>query len=174
MALLPIVKFPDPFLRQPVADVKVFDNSLRQLVTDMTETMYAANGAGLAAIQVRVGLNLFLVEAAIAGRDEKEPPVVFINPRFEWLSEETETADEGCLSFPSIYVPVKRHLKARVRALDVDGQEFFAEGEGLYARALQHEHDHNVNRLLIDYVGPLKRQLIKRKLARVAAGEDPE
>lgn len=174
MALLSIVKYPDPFLRQPVKAVTEFGPALRRLVDDMTETMYAANGAGLAAIQIRVALDLFIVEPTVCGRSENEPAVAFANPTFEWLSDETEVSDEGCLSFPSIYVPVKRSLRARVRARDVDGNEFSAEGEGLYARAMQHEHDHNVNRLLIDYVGPLKRQMIKRKLAREAERESEE
>ena len=174
MSLLRILRFPDPFLRQPTVEVTAFDADLRTLVANMTETMYAKNGAGLAAIQVGSPLRLYIIEPTVAGRGENDPPMVFVNPKLEWLSDESETSDEGCLSFPGIYVPVKRHLKARVRALDLDGQEFTAEGEGLYARALQHEHDHNVNRLLIDYVGPLKRQLIKRKLAREAAAEASE
>jgi peptide deformylase len=168
MALLPIVKFPDPFLRQPTEDVKAFDDELKRLVEDMTETMYASNGAGLAAIQVGVAKRVFIVEGAVAGGSENDPPMVFINPVFEALSDEKETTDEGCLSFPGVYVPVKRSLKARVRARDVNGQEFVAEGEGLYARAMQHEHDHLINKLLIDYVGPIKRQMIKRKLERDA------
>ena len=174
MALLDIVKFPDPFLREKVEDVTVFHEELKRLVEDMTETMYAANGAGLAAIQVRVARNLFIVEASVAGGDENDPPVVFINPAFEWVSDETETKDEGCLSFPGIYVPIKRHLRVRVRALDVEGNEFTAEGEALFARALQHEHDHNKNRLLIDHVGPLKRQMIKRKMERAAQEREAE
>ena len=169
MALLPIVKFPDPFLRHPVRDVTAFDDALRALVADMTETMYAAGGAGLAAIQVGVALNLFLVEGRVGGGSERDLPFVFVNPAFEWLSDETVVEDEGCLSFPGIYVPVKRSLRARIRARDAEGREFVAEGEGLFARAMQHEHDHNQNKLLIDYVGPLKRQIIKRKLQREAA-----
>jgi peptide deformylase len=179
MALLEIRKFPDPFLRQPTSDVKQFDEPLKQLVEDMTETMYASNGAGLAAIQVGVALRIFIVEGAIAGGSENDPPLVFINPVFEWLSDDKEVTDEGCLSFPGIYVPVKRSLRARLRAYDVEGKPFVAEGEGLYARAMQHENDHLINKLLIDHVGPLKRQMIKRKLERdaeagVEAGADAE
>ena len=171
MALRPIVKFPDPFLRQPTREVKEFDEELRRLVEDMTETMYASNGAGLAAIQVGDPRRIYIVEASAAGRGPNDPPVVFINPKIEWLSDETATSDEGCLSFPGIYVPVKRSLHARVRARDLDGNEFVAEGEALYARAMQHEGDHLENRLLIDFVGPIKRQMIKRQLAREAAAE---
>ncbi len=171
MALRDILKYPDPFLRQATEDVKQFDADLRRLVDDMTETMYAANGAGLAAIQVGSGLRLYIVEASVAAGDkarENDPPKVFINPRLEWLSDEKESTDEGCLSFPGIYVPIKRSLKARVRALDLDGNEFVEEGEGLYARAMQHEQDHLDNRLIIDFVGPIKRQMIKRKMERAA------
>lgn len=171
MALRPIRRFPDNVLRQPTEDVKVFDAELRKLVEDMAETMYAANGAGLAAIQVGDRRRVFIVEGHVAGGAEDAPPVVFINPKIEWLGDELETTDEGCLSFPGIYVPIKRALRARVRALDVDGNEFTAEGEGLYARAMQHENDHLINKLLIDYVGPLKKQMIKRKLERSAREE---
>jgi peptide deformylase len=174
MALRPIVKFPDPFLRQPTSDVKVFDDELRRLLADMTETMYAANGAGLAAIQVGVAQRIFIVEGAVAGGAENDPPVVFINPKIEWLSDDNELSDEGCLSFPGVYVPIKRSLRARVRACDGEGREFTAEGEGLYARAMQHENDHLENKLLIDYVGPIKRQMIKRKLERDARAEADE
>src|SRR6185369_6871560 len=113
MALRRILKFPDPVLRQATQVVPGVDDSLRALVRDMTDTMYAKNGAGLAAIQIGSMLRLFIVEPTVAGKGENDPPVVFINPTLEWLSEETETADEGCLSFPGVYVPVKRSLKAR-------------------------------------------------------------
>jgi peptide deformylase len=136
--------------------------------------MYSKNGAGLAAIQVGSSKKIFIVEASVAGGDENDHPVVFINPKIEWLSDETELADEGCLSFPGIYVPIKRALRARVRATGLDGKEFVAEGEGLYARAMQHENDHLENRLLIDYVGPLKRQMIKRKMERMTDEEAAE
>src|SRR4051812_49298228 len=130
MALREIVRFPDPRLRQPTRDVTSFDDELRVLVADMVETMYAANGAGLAAIQVGDPRRIFIVEGHAAGGPEDAPPVVFINPKIEWLSDDTETTDEGCLSFPTIYVPVKRSMSARVRAFDADGKEFVAEGVG--------------------------------------------
>ena len=168
MALRTIIRFPDLALREPTRDVTAFDDELRRFVEDLFETMYAANGAGLAAIQVGDPRRIFIVEGEIAGGPEGAPPKVFINPKIEWLSDEQETADEGCLSFPGVYVPIKRSLRARVHAQDVTGAPFTAEGEALYARALQHEHDHLINKLLIDYVGPLKKQLIKRKLERDA------
>lgn len=174
MALRPIMKYPDNFLRQATQEVATVDDDVRKLVADMVETMYSKNGAGLAAIQVGSNLRIFIVEASVTGGDENDHPVVFINPKIEWLSSETESSDEGCLSFPGIYVPIKRSLRARVRATGLDGKEFVAEGEGLYARAMQHEHDHLINKLLIDYVGPLKRQMIKRKMEKMTDEEADE
>src|SRR6187551_1577508 len=123
MALRRVLKFPDPILRQPTHEVPQVDDSVRELVRDMTETMYAKNGAGLAAIQVGSPLRLFIVEPTVGGRGENDPPVVFINPKIEWLSEEQETSDEGCLSFPGVFVPVKRALKARTTATGLDGTQ---------------------------------------------------
>jgi peptide deformylase len=174
MALRRIVRFPDPRLRQATHPVKEIDAQLRRLVDDMMETMYAADGAGLAAIQVGAPERIFIVDAGVAGRDKNESPLVFINPTIEWLSPETEAKDEGCLSFPSIFIPVKRSLRARVRALGLDGAEFLAEGQDLFARAMQHEHDHLINKLLYDYAGPVKRQVIKRKLERMTDDEADE
>jgi peptide deformylase len=174
MALRPIVKFPDNFLREPTREVSEIDDDTRKLLADMVETMYSKNGAGLAAIQVGSDKRIFIVEASVAGGEENDHPVVFINPKIEWLSDETETTDEGCLSFPGIYVPIKRSLRARVSATGLDGKPFVAEGEGLYARAMQHEHDHLINKLLIDYVGPLKRQMIKRRLEKMSEEEAAE
>ena len=174
MALRPIVKYPDNFLRQATTAVAAVDDETKKLVADMVETMYSKNGAGLAAIQVGSTKRIFIVEASVTGGDENDHPIVFINPTIEWLSDETETSDEGCLSFPGIYVPIKRSLRARVRATGLDGNEFVAEGEGLYARAMQHEHDHLINKLLIDYVGPIKRQIIKRKMEKMTDEEADE
>ena len=152
------------------------DDELRQLVADMAETMAAADGAGLAAIQVGAPVRLFIIEGAVAGGPEGSPPKVFINPEILELSPESQTGDEGCLSFPQIFVPVKRGMKARVRAMGLDGETFEAEGEALLARALQHETDHLNGRLLIDQVGPVKREMIKRKLRKdlEAEREDAE
>jgi peptide deformylase len=168
MPARPILRFPDPRLRQVSAEVTAFDDELRQLVADMTDTMYLAEGAGLAAIQVGVPLRLFIIDAEAAGRQPEDSPVVFINPRIVTLSEESQTGDEGCLSFPGIFVPVKRAMRARVRAFDVKGEPFEIEGEGLFARAMQHETNHLDGKLLIDMVGPVKRQIIRRKMRKEA------
>ena len=169
MALMPILRYPDPRLREKCASIGVFDETLRQLVSDMSDTMYAANGAGLAAIQVGAALRLFIVDPEVAGKSLNDPVMVFINPELVWISEEAQTGDEGCLSFPGIFVPVKRGMRARVRALDLQGQPFEIEGEELFSRALQHESDHLIGRLLIDLVGPVKREIIKRKMKKEAA-----
>jgi peptide deformylase len=177
MAILRIVKYPEPELREPTREVPQADlgsTAVRQLVEDMIDTMYSHNGAGLAAIQVARFERIIVIDGHVAGGSEQDPPVVLINPTIEWLSEETETADEGCLSFPGIFVPIKRSLKARVSAYDRDGKPFTVEGEGLYARALQHEHDHLSGRLIVDFVGAVKREIIKRKMKRVAREEAEE
>lgn len=170
MALRPILKYPDPRLRQvckPAPD----PSALRSLVQDMAETMYAAKGAGLAAIQVGEVVQLFIIESSVAGGGEEDPPLVFINPELVELSKEKENAEEGCLSFPGIYVPVERSVRAKIRATDLEGRVFEMEGEELFARAMQHEFDHLNGKLLADYVGRIKRQLIARRLARSAAEE---
>lgn len=174
MAILPIVKYPDPRLRQQTVDVTDIDQGVRALVTDMIDTMYAANGAGLAAIQVGSPLRIFIVEGTVAGMGEEAAAAVFVNPEITWLSDETDNGDEGCLSFPGVFVPVKRSMRARVRATGLDGKVFEAEGEGLFARAIQHENDHLTGRLLIDMVGALKREMIKRKMKREAQREAAE
>jgi len=174
MALRSILRFPDPRLRQRSAEVGEVGADLRQLVADMVETMMDSNGAGLAAIQVGEPVRLFIVDGHVAGGTEDAPPKVFLNPEIVETSDEAQTGDEGCLSFPDIFVPVKRGLRAKVRAQDLEGNVFEAEGEGLYARALQHETDHLNGRLLIDQVGPVKRELIKRKLRKDAQAEREE
>jgi peptide deformylase len=168
MALMPILRYPDAQLRQKCADVTAFDENLRKLVADMADTMYAANGAGLAAIQVGQPLRMFIIEPEVAGLAQNEPVVVFCNPEILEISEEAQTGDEGCLSFPGVFVPVKRGMIARVRAQDINGKTFEVEGVELYARALQHESDHLIGRLLIDMVGPVKREIIKRKMKKEA------
>jgi peptide deformylase len=174
MARRAILRFPDAKLRQRSVEVKEVDDELRQLVSDMAETMEDANGAGLAAIQVGAPVRLFIIDGAVAGGPEGSPPKVFINPEILELSPESQTGDEGCLSFPQIFVPVKRGMKARVRAMGLDGETFEAEGEALFARALQHETDHLNGRLLIDQVGPVKREMIKRKLRKDLEAEREE
>jgi peptide deformylase len=171
MAVRPILKYPDSRLRQVSQPVTAFDDGLRKLVEDMRDTMYMAEGAGLAAIQIGEPVRLFIIDPEVAGRSAEEQPLVLANPELVSLSEEEQTGDEGCLSFPGIFVPVKRGLRARVRAQDLEGKSFEIEGEALFGRALQHENDHLSGRLLIDMVGPVKRQIIKRKMRKETEAE---
>ncbi len=169
MAIRPLVIYPDPRLRETSRKVDdPEDPSIRKLVDDMADTMYAHNGAGLAAIQIGVPLQVFLIDAPIAGQTEKDPPLVFINPQPALLGEEKETAEEGCLSFPDIFVAVSRSLEATFRAMDLDAQVFEIKGDGLFARAMQHEYDHLTGELIVDFVGRIKKQLIRRKLKKAA------
>ena len=172
MPVRPILRFPDPRLRQPSLPVAAFDEALRELVSDMKDTMYLAEGAGLAAVQIGEPLRLFIIDPEVAGQAADDPPLVLANPELLWISEEEQTGDEGCLSFPGIFVPVKRGQRARVRAQGLDGKTFEVEGEALFARALQHENDHLTGRLLVDMVGPVKRQIIKRKMRKENERED--
>ena len=169
MAVRPIVVWPDPRLRQETRRVEAITDELRALYRDLVDTMYAHNGLGIAAIQIGDPAQMFLVEPTLAGRDAKDDALAFINPEIVWTGDETEKADEGCLSFPGIYVPVERPLKARVRAMGLDGEIFEIEGSELFARCMLHENDHLTGKLLVDFVGPLKRQMIKRKLAKRTA-----
>jgi peptide deformylase len=166
MAVRPIVVWPDPRLREPTRPIAVVTEEVCALYRDLVDTMFAYNGLGIAAIQIGIPLQMFLVEATVAGGLETEDPVAFINPEILWTSDETEKTDEGCLSFPGIYVPIERALHCRVRSTGLDGSVFEVEAEGLFARAIQHENDHLTGKLLVDFVGPLKKQMIRRKLKR--------
>ena len=120
---------------------------------------------------------MFIIEPKLAGRPETDPPIACINPEIVEVSEEQQDSEEGCLSFPDIYVKVKRPMRAKLRATGLDGQPFELEGEGLLARCILHELDHLTGKLLVDFVGPLKRQMIKKKLQRLKsdeAGDDLE
>jgi peptide deformylase len=171
MAVRPIVIWPDARLRQETRDVSDINDDVRALYRDLVDTMYAKSGLGIAAIQIGDPRRMFLVEPTLAGRDPKDDPVAFINPEVVSTSEDTDRSDEGCLSFPGVYVPVERPLKATIRATGLDGEPFEVTGEGLMARCLLHELDHLTGKLLVDFVGPLKRQMIKRKLARQSPDE---
>jgi peptide deformylase len=174
MAVRPVVIWPDARLREPTRRVEVFDEAVRALFRDLSDTMYDENGLGIAAIQIGDPTAMFLVEPKLVGRADNQPPVAFVNPEILWVSDETEETEEGCLSFPEIYVKVQRPLRARVRAMDLDGVPFEVEGEGLLARCLLHEYDHLSGKLLVDFVGPLKRQMIKKKLLRRSRDESSE
>jgi peptide deformylase len=164
MALLDIVKYGDPVLETPGEHVEEFDAELKRLVSDMFETMYSARGVGLAAPQIGVSKRLFVMDCS-GGRDP-QARVALINPVVLNVEGE-QTGDEGCLSFPGIFFPVKRSVRAVVRAQDSDGEEFEFDGLDLEARCMLHETDHCDGIVFIDRTTPLKRGLVKRKIRRL-------
>ncbi len=172
MAVRPVVIWPDPRLTQASQPIGEITDAVRALYRDLADTMFAENGLGIAALQIGDASRMFLVEAKLAGRGEDAQPVAFINPEVLERSEETQDSEEGCLSFPEVYVKVERPLRAKVRAMGLDGQTFELEGEGLLARCLLHEYDHLTGKLLIDFVGPLKRQMVKKKLQKTKAARE--
>jgi peptide deformylase len=171
MAVRPVVVWPDPVLRQPSVAIGAIDASVRELYGDLCDSMYAENGLGMAALQLGDPRRMFVVEPKLAGRGETDPPLCFINPEVLSTSDEVQDGEEGCLSFPEIYVKVKRPMRTRVRATGIDGEVFEIEGEALLARCLLHENDHLTGKLLVDFVGPLKRQMIKKRLQRQKEAE---
>jgi peptide deformylase len=168
MAKLPILEFPDPRLRTIAKPVEQVDASLRQLVDDMFETMYAAPGIGLAATQVNIHQRLLVLDVS----EDHSRPLVFINPEV-LRAEGHQVYQEGCLSVPGIFADVKRAESITVRALDRDGQPFQIDADGLLAVCIQHEMDHLAGKVFVDYLSPLKRELVRKKLAkqRKLAGE---
>lgn len=163
MARLPIRTFPDPVLLETAKPVTTFDDKLATLAKDMAETMYAADGVGLAAPQV--GLSIRLIVLDVAPEEQRGRPMTFVNP--EIVRRETEIEwEEGCLSLPGITVPTKRSGIVTVKAQDVAGNAFEVTGDGLLAVALQHEIDHLEGRLLLDHASRLKRPLLERELKR--------
>jgi peptide deformylase len=174
MAVREVVIWPDPRLRQPSVAVTDFGPGLRALYQDLVDTMYSQRGLGIAALQLGDPTRLFIVEPELAGLSKDANPVAFINAEVVFESDDKQKSDEGCLSFPNIYVAVERPMRTTVRAQDLSGTWFDFEGEGLLARCLLHENDHLTGKLLVDFVGPLKRQMIKRKLQKSAERDDDE
>jgi peptide deformylase len=162
MAKLPILHFPDPRLRTKAKPVLVVDDTIRRLANDMLETMYDAPGIGLAASQVNHHIRLLVIDIT----EEKNQPMVFINPVITPLTTDTVPYEEGCLSVPSVYDFVERYARVAVTALDEHGESFSLEADGLLAVCLQHEQDHLDGKLFVDYLSSLKRQRIKAKLLK--------
>jgi len=162
MAVLDILEFPDPRLRTVAEPVASVDDALRTLIDNMFETMYAAPGIGLAATQVNVHRRLLVMDVS----DDQSEPLVFINPEFTVLDPDLGEYDEGCLSVPGFFETVNRPQRVEVRALDREGTPFERELEGLRAICLQHEIDHLDGKLFVDYLSPLKRQRIRKKLEK--------
>ncbi|MDK9724114.1 MAG: peptide deformylase [Sterolibacteriaceae bacterium MAG5] len=163
MALLPILRYPDPRLHTKAAPVKAVDAGIRKLAADMAETMYAAPGIGLAATQVDVHKRVIVIDVS----EEKNRLMVFINPEIVWRDGECE-GEEGCLSVPGIYETVQRSARVRVRALDAEGRPFELDAEDLLAVCIQHEMDHLEGKVFVEYLSRLKQTRIKAKLAKQA------
>jgi peptide deformylase len=161
MSKLNILEFPDTRLTTVAVDVESFDEALKRLIQDMTETMYSARGIGLAATQVNVHKRLLVLDIS----ENQDQPRVYINPENLSSSGEQEY-EEGCLSVPGIYANVKRAENITIRAQDSDGIVFEEQLEGLHAVCVQHEMDHLIGRLFIDYLSPLKRNIVKKKLEK--------
>lgn len=162
MAILEILEFPDPRLRTVAKPVEQVDDTIRTLIDDMFETMYAAPGIGLAATQINVHQQVVVMDISENGDD----PLVFINPQVEVLGQETEPYDEGCLSVPGFYETVDRPNNIRVTALDRNGDEYTLEPDGLLAVCIQHELDHLKGKLFVDYISSMKRDRIRKKLEK--------
>ncbi len=160
MALLPILEFPDPRLRKVAAPVTDFGDDLRRLAANMLETMYQADGIGLAATQVDVHKRLLVVDVS----KEKDSPVVLVNPEFEVIEPEEQDYQEGCLSVPGFYEDISRPRAIRVRAFNADGETLDFVAKDVLAVCIQHEIDHLEGKLFVDYLSPLKRQRIRSKL----------
>lgn len=159
---LPILRYPDPRLHTVAKPVAAVDERIRALIPRMLATMYEANGIGLAATQVDIHERLIVIDVS----ESRDQPLVLINPVIEWASPETRKGEEGCLSVPGIYDGVERSTAVRVRALDGEGVERSIEAEGLLAVCVQHEMDHLVGKVFVEYLSPLKRNRIKSKLVK--------
>ncbi|MCB1678130.1 MAG: peptide deformylase [Halioglobus sp.] len=162
MALLEILEFPDPRLRTRAGPVTAVNDATRRLIDDLFETMYEARGIGLAATQVDVHQRLLVIDLS----EDHSQPLVFINPQITVLDAELGEYDEGCLSVPGFYETINRPRRIEASALDRDGQPFTRELDGLLAICLQHEIDHLDGKLFVDYLSPLKRQRIRKKLEK--------
>jgi peptide deformylase len=168
MAKLDILRYPDPKLHTVAKPVQAIDTRIRTLVNDMIETMYDANGIGLAATQVNVHERLVVIDVS----ENRDEPIVLINPTITWMGDERIKGEEGCLSVPGIYDGVERATAIKVRAQDADGNSRELEAEGLLAVCVQHELDHLMGKVFVEYLSPLKRNRIKSKLLKALRDED--
>ena len=162
MSLLTILRYPDPRLNKVAKPVAAVDARIRTLIDDMFETMYKSRGIGLAATQVDVHERLIVIDVS----EERTEQLVLINPELIACSSERVVGDEGCLSVPTIYDKVERHERVTVRALDRQGRSFDLEADGLLAICIQHEMDHLMGRVFVEYLSPLKRNRIRTKLVK--------
>ena len=166
MAVRDILVVPDPILKQVSTPVEQVDDDLRALMDDMLETMYAAPGIGLAAVQIGVPKRVIVMD--LARQDEAPQPRYYVNPEILWASEETAPYEEGCLSVPEIFDEVERPAKVKLRYLDYHGKTVEEDAEGLFAVCIQHEMDHLEGVLFIDYLSRLKREQAVKKVKKQA------
>ena len=167
MALLPILCFPDPRLHTVAQPVSAVDDRIRALTRDMLETMYDASGIGLAASQIDVHERVIVIDVS----EDRDQPMVLINPELVWTSPETHLNEEGCLSVPGIYDGVTRFNAVHCKALDADGNSRVIEADGLLAVSIQHEMDHLMGKVFVEYLSPLKRNRIKTKMLKAKREE---
>ncbi|MGH6640985.1 MAG: peptide deformylase [Polaromonas sp.] len=170
MSQLTILRYPDPRLHKIAKPVAAVDARLRKLVGDMFETMYEAAGIGLAATQVDVHERLIVIDVS----ENRDQPLVLINPEILWASAETRVGEEGCLSVPGIYDGVERSTSIKVQALDLDGKPQVHAAEGMLAVCIQHEMDHLMGKVFVEYLSPLKRNRIKTKMIKQKKDEERE
>ncbi|MDP3797538.1 MAG: peptide deformylase [Polaromonas sp.] len=170
MTQLTILRYPDPRLHTVAKPVGAVDARLRQLASDMFDTMYEAAGIGLAATQVDVHERLIVIDVS----EDRDQPLVLINPEILWASPETRVGDEGCLSVPGIYDGVERSVAVKVQALDLDGKLQVHAAEGMLAVCIQHEMDHLMGKVFVEYLSPLKRNRIKTKMIKQKKDEERE
>ena len=169
MTVLPIITLPDPQLRKPSAPIARIDADVRKLAADMLETMYAAPGVGLAAVQVGVPRRLIVLDTAKEGEEPR--PLVLVNPEIVTLGSEMREHEEGCLSIPDVRIDIERPGSLQVRYLDLEGEPRELTAEGLLATAIQHEIDHLNGKLIIDFLSRLKRDIIVRRFKKQAKAE---
>ncbi len=167
MAILPILCYPDPRLHTVAKPVEAVDDRVRGVLDDMLATMYDANGIGLAATQVDIHERIVVIDVS----EDRDQPMVLINPEITWYSDDKVLGDEGCLSVPGIYDGVERSSEVHVRALDRNGEPRVIEADGLLAVCVQHELDHLLGKVFVEYLSPLKRNRIKTKLLKQKKSE---
>ncbi|MBV9331515.1 MAG: peptide deformylase [Alphaproteobacteria bacterium] len=170
MALRPILTAPDPRLKAVSSPLDAVDVQAKRLIEDMLESMYAADGIGLAAVQIGVPRRVIVMD--LEQKEGRKVPLVFVNPKILWASDERATFEEGCLSVPEIWEEVSRPAKVRVEHLDRDGKPALLEADGLLATCLQHEMDHLEGVLFIDHISRLKRSIALRKLQKAKRLKD--
>ena len=170
MAVRQIVVMGDPILRTATAEVDAFDRDLKMLVRDLFETMYHAEGIGLAAPQIGISRRVIVID--LRSEEQPEARLALINPSVVWASAESDKEPEGCLSIPGLEEVIKRSLAIRVEAVDIDGGRMELEAEGLFARVLQHEMDHLDGILFVDRVSALKRRILMKKWKKIQAEKD--